>query len=70
MKQNINKIVIAGILAFGCVFACKKKLDVVDENNPTTISYFKIAEELRNGVNAIYYVPETLLEENGFLTMI
>ncbi|MEJ7677104.1 MAG: RagB/SusD family nutrient uptake outer membrane protein [Segetibacter sp.] len=54
MKQNINKIVIASLLVFGFILACKKKLDVVDENNPTTISYFKTAEELRNGVNAIY----------------
>src|SRR3954447_18439809 len=54
MKTNINKIIIAGLLFSTCIIACKKKLDVVDENNPTTISYFKTAEELRNGVNAIY----------------
>jgi hypothetical protein len=54
MKQDINKIVVAGLLAFSLILACKKKLDVLDENNPTTVSYFKTAEELRNGVNAIY----------------
>src|SRR5215210_4065313 len=54
MKQNINKLVVVGLLVFGVVLACNKKLDVLDENNPTTLSYFKTAEELRNGVNAIY----------------
>ncbi|HLG39190.1 MAG TPA: RagB/SusD family nutrient uptake outer membrane protein, partial [Chitinophagaceae bacterium] len=54
MKQNINKIIIAGLLVFTCIIACDKKLDVLDENNPTTESYFKTAAELQNGVNAIY----------------
>jgi hypothetical protein len=54
MKRNINIVIITGLLAFSLILACKKKLDVLDENNPTTISYFKTAEELRNGVNAIY----------------
>ena len=27
---------------------------LLDENNPTTESYFKTAAELQNGVNAIY----------------
>ena len=31
-----------------------EKLDVLDENNPTTESYFKTALELQNGVNAVY----------------
>jgi hypothetical protein len=54
MKQNINKIVVAGLLVFTSVIACNEKLDVLDENNPTTASYFKTAVELQNGVNAIY----------------
>lgn len=54
MKQNINKIIIAGLLAVAGLNACKDKLDVLDENNPTTESYFKTAAELQNGVNAIY----------------
>lgn len=54
MKQHINKLVIAGLLAFAGVVACNEKLDVTDENNPTTESYFKTAAELENGVNAIY----------------
>lgn len=43
-------------LVFASVLACNNKLDVVDENNPTTISYFKTANELQNGVNAIYSI--------------
>ena len=55
MKQkNINKLVVAAVLAFTSIIACDKKLDVLDPNNPTTESYFKTAAELENGVNAIY----------------
>src|SRR6187401_360538 len=55
MKQkNINKLVVAAVLAFTSIIACDKKLDVLDPNNPTTESYFKTALELQNGVNAIY----------------
>ena len=54
MKQNIIKIGIVVVVVFSCILACKKKLDVIDQNNPTTISYFKTAAEMRNGVNAIY----------------
>ncbi len=54
MKLKINKLAIAGLLAFACIIACDKKLDVLDQNNPTTESYFKTAAEWQNGVNAIY----------------
>lgn len=54
MKQYINKIIIAGILSSAGMVACKDKLDVLDQNSPTTESYFKTAAELQNGVNAIY----------------
>lgn len=54
MKLKINKLVIAGLVGFAFIIACDKKLDVLDENNPTTESYFKTAAELQNGVNAIY----------------
>ena len=54
MKQNISKLFIAIVLVFTSIVACDKKLDVLDENNPTTESYFKTAAELQNGVNAIY----------------
>jgi starch-binding outer membrane protein, SusD/RagB family len=54
MKQSINKYIIAVMLVSGLIIACNKKLDVLDENNPTTESYFKTAAELQNGVNAIY----------------
>src|SRR6188474_3403853 len=56
MKLNINKNkkVIAVLLVLSSMVACTDKLDVLDENNPTTESYFKTALELQNGVNAIY----------------
>ncbi len=54
MKLKINNLVIAGLVGFAFIIACDKKLDVLDENNPTTESYFKTAAELQNGVNAIY----------------
>ena len=54
MKPSINKFTIAVILAVASIVACNKKLEVLDENNPTTASYFKTAAELQNGVNAIY----------------
>ena len=56
MKRNINKIIIAGLVAGIGVIACSKRLDVLDQNNPTTESYFKVAGELQRGVNAIYSV--------------
>jgi len=54
MKQNISKLVMAVVLIFISTVGCDKKLDVLDENNPTPESYFKTALELQNGVNAIY----------------
>lgn len=54
MKRNINKLIAVVILTFTCIIACDKKLNVLDENNPTTESYFKTAAELQNGVNSIY----------------
>ena len=54
MKQNISKLVMAVVLVFISTVGCDKKLDVLDENNPTVDSYFKTASELQNGVNAIY----------------
>jgi tetratricopeptide (TPR) repeat protein len=54
MKQNINKAIIAAALVITGTLGCNKKLNVFDENNPTTLSYFKTASELQNGVNAVY----------------
>jgi starch-binding outer membrane protein, SusD/RagB family len=54
MKKNINKALFAALLVIASTMACNKKLDVFDENNPTTESYFKTASELQNGVNAVY----------------
>lgn len=47
---------LATLLISISLVACKEKLDVTDENNPTTASYFKTAAELQNGVNAVYSV--------------
>ena len=44
------------LLAVASVVACTKKLNVLDENNPTSESYFKTAAELQNGVNAVYSI--------------
>lgn len=54
MKKQINKVLLGMLLAIVSFMACNKKLDVLDENNPTSESYFKTAIELQNGVNAIY----------------
>ncbi|MEO7960423.1 MAG: RagB/SusD family nutrient uptake outer membrane protein [Ginsengibacter sp.] len=54
MKQTINKVIIVLLMVITSVMACTKKLNVLDENNPTSESYFKTAVELQNGVNAIY----------------
>ena len=54
MKHNINKLLIVALLVLTGIIACNKKLQVLDENNPTTESYFKTAADLQNGVNAIY----------------
>lgn len=54
MKRNISLLLTVITLAIAVVIACNKKLDVTDQNNPTTESYFRTATELQNGVNAIY----------------
>src|SRR5947209_553587 len=54
MKRNINRIIVAGFLIGLAIFACTKKLDTTDRNNPTQESYFKTAAELQNGVNSVY----------------
>src|SRR6476646_3529464 len=54
MKQNTDKLIVAFTLILFSIFACTKDLDVTDQNNPTTESYFKTASQLQNGVNAIY----------------
>lgn len=54
MKQNIKVLAVTIILVTALIFACNKKLNVIDQNNPTTESYFKTAAELQNGVNAVY----------------
>ena len=54
MKRDINKLIIAVLLASASMIACHEKLNVLDENNQTSESYFKTALELQNGVNAVY----------------
>ncbi|MCU7550159.1 RagB/SusD family nutrient uptake outer membrane protein [Chitinophagaceae bacterium LB-8] len=54
MNPKIFKQLITVILALLGINACTDKLDVTDQNNPTTETYFKTAAELQNGVNAIY----------------
>lgn len=54
MKNFIKILSLSIILIVASIFACNEKLDVTDQNNPTTESYFKTAAELQNGVNAIY----------------
>ena len=44
------------LLAMALVIACTQRLDVLDQNNPTSESYFKTAAELQNGVNAVYSI--------------
>lgn len=59
MKPNIikrNVVLLTASISLGtaAIVACNKKLNVLDQNNPTTQSYFKTAVELQNGVNAVY----------------
>jgi hypothetical protein len=54
IKRNIYVVTAVVFLGAATIVACNKKLNVLDENNPTTESYFKTATELQNGVNAIY----------------
>ena len=54
MKKNIKQVVLAASMTLIVTIACEKKLNVLDQNNPTQESYFKTAQELQNGVNAIY----------------
>ncbi len=54
MKLNIYKLVGVAFLLATFPVACERELDQLDQNNPTSESYFKTAIELQNGVNAVY----------------
>ncbi len=54
IKRNVSLLITGTVLAAVVIVACNKKLDVTDQNNPTTESYFKTASELQQGVNAVY----------------
>jgi hypothetical protein len=53
MKRVIGKMIFTLIALLAFQF-CDKKLNLTDENRPTTESYFKTAAELQAGVNAAY----------------
>ena len=54
MNRNIKMLLTAILVGTVVIVACNKKLNVLDQNNPTTESYFKTAVELQNGVDAVY----------------
>jgi len=54
MKRVINKVLLTAILVCAGFQFCQQKLDLTDQNRPTTESYFKTAAELQAGVNAAY----------------
>ena len=54
LKRNLQLLLLATISGLVVMVACNKKLDVTDQNNPTTESYFKTASELQQGVNSVY----------------
>ncbi|HEY4935902.1 MAG TPA: RagB/SusD family nutrient uptake outer membrane protein, partial [Puia sp.] len=54
MKRKIGVLIFIIFTGIVLMIACNKKLDQTDQNNPTIESYFKTAEELQNGVNAVY----------------
>ncbi len=51
MKLN-RFIMVAGLLM--TLYSCNKKLDILNNNNPTQESYFKNSTELEEGLNAVY----------------
>jgi starch-binding outer membrane protein, SusD/RagB family len=56
MKSTMSKMSLLLLLGVAVVIACNRRLDVLDENNPTSESYFKTAAELQNGVNSVYSI--------------
>jgi hypothetical protein len=54
MKRIIDKKILITLVACFAFQFCDKKLNLTDENRPTTESYFKTAAELQAGVNAAY----------------
>ena len=54
--NNIYRLILGTSLLGGTMLLsrCKDKLDLTDENRPTTESYFKNTDELQAGVNAVY----------------
>ena len=54
MKGKLKLLIASIVIILFVIIACTKKLNVLDENNPTSQSYFNTATELQNGVNAVY----------------
>jgi hypothetical protein len=54
IKRNVNLLIAFIISGTAVMVACNEKLNVLDKNNPTTESYFKTADELQKGVDAVY----------------
>lgn len=54
MKHNPIKFILAFTFTVWSFAHCSRKLDQIDENRPTTESYFGTADELQAGVNAVY----------------
>jgi hypothetical protein len=54
MKRNVTILIASIVIVVSVIIACNKKLNVLDQNDPTTESYFNSAVELQNGVNAVY----------------
>src|SRR5579872_5206389 len=54
MNRYIKITLSAIILVTAAIIACNKRLNQLDQNDPTPQSYFKTAAELRLGVNAVY----------------
>src|SRR6185437_7932350 len=54
MRSNIKILLLAVTLVTAAIVACTKRFTQLNQNSPTSDSYFKTAAELRNGVNAVY----------------
>src|SRR5437868_6425192 len=53
MKRILGSMILTIMAVFSFQY-CDKKLNLTDQNRPTTESYFKTASELQAGVNAAY----------------
>ncbi|HOZ85604.1 MAG TPA: RagB/SusD family nutrient uptake outer membrane protein [Niabella sp.] len=54
MKLGISKYILLSMVVGTTLLSCTKKLDVLDQDNPTIASYFQNSSELQKGVNSVY----------------